>query len=320
MINKLKIFIRKLLLRKSTMSLYKKLRHIKVNVMRILSDEQFVKLNVYFNTGIKINLENPKMYVEKLNWLKLNYRNPLQTSYTDKYQMRTNLIAKGYEYILPPLIGVYEKFEDIQFSRMPSKVFVKTNHSSGMNQVITRSSTDLDKAKHNFNKSLKQNYYKFSREWNYKNIKPKLLVEHYLDMSEYLDYKFFVFNGKVEFFAVIKDIIDETGNQSLESQFNLYDLDLKPLNVDVKRKTFDDTNFEFSPFIKEMIDISEDLASPFPFVRVDFLVSQSKFLFGEMTFHPNGGELVFYPLSKDYEYGKKINLNNIPNQFIKKRD
>ena len=106
----------------------------------------------------------------------------------------------------------------------------------------------------------------------------------------------------------------------MESQFNLYDLDLKPLNVDVKRKTFDDTNFEFSPFIKEMIDISEDLASPFPFVRVDFLVSQSKFLFGEMTFHPNGGELVFYPLSKDYEYGKKINLNNIPNQFIKKRD
>lgn len=302
------------------MHVYKRMRNIKVNLMRILSDEQFVKLNVYLNTGIKLNLNNPEMYVEKMNWLKLYYRNPLQTSYTDKYQIRTNLKAKGYEHILPPLIDVFHRFDDINFAKMPSKVFVKTNHTSGVNQVIERSSTDLVKAQQRFNKSLKQNYYDFSREWNYKNIEPKLLVEQYLDMSQYLDYKFFVFNGKVEFFAVIKDINDANGEQSLDSRFNLYDTDLKPLEVDVKRERFDDKNFEFSQFIEEMITIAEDLASPFPFVRVDFLVSQTDLIFGEMTFHPNGGELVFYPIDKDYEYGKKISLDDIPNEFIKKRD
>ena len=138
-------------------------------------------------------------------------------------------------------------------------------------------------------------------------------------MDEFSDYKFFVFDGKVEFFGIIKGINDENGNQSLDSRFNLYDTNLKPLDVDVKRKKFNDSHFEFSKHISEMINISEDLAEPFPFCRVDFLVSKEEFLFGEMTFHPNGGEMVLYPMKNEYYYGNKINLDDISESFLKEK-
>ena len=317
MISKVKVIFRKLFLRNSTKGFYKKLRKIKIYLMGKLSDEAYVKLNVRLNTGIKLNLINPELHIEKINWLKLNYRNPLQTEYTDKYRIRENLVEKGYSSILPPFIGVYKSFDEIDFNQLPNKVFLKTNHMSGVNQAIIRDKTDMKKAKEKFEKSLTKNYYEISREWNYKNISPRIIVEPFLDMNKYLDYKFFVFNGKVEFFAIIKGINDDNGNQSLDSQLNLYDTKLKPLQVDIKRKGFDDSHFNFSDYIDEMINISEELASPFPFCRVDFLVSSEKYLFGEMTFHPNGGEMVLYPMKNEYYYGNKINLENISASFLK---
>lgn len=244
---------------------------------------------------------------------------PLQTEYTDKYKMREHLIAKGYSEILPPFIGVYKSFREIDFNQLPKKVFLKTNHTSGISQAIVNGETDLKKANEKFEKALQQNYYDISREWNYKNIEPRIIVEPYLDMDEFSDYKFFVFDGKVEFFGIIKGINDENGNQSLDSRFNLYDTNLKPLDVDVKRKKFNDSHFEFSKHISEMINISEDLAEPFPFCRVDFLVSKEEFLFGEMTFHPNGGEMVLYPMKNEYYYGNKINLDDISESFLKEK-
>lgn len=94
---------------------------------------------------------------------------------------------------------------------------------------------------------------------------------------------------------------------------------MKPLDVDVKRKKFNDSHFEFSNHISEMINISEDLAEPFSFCRVDFLVSKEEFLFGEMTFHPNGGEMVLYPMKNEYYYGNKINLDDISESFLKEK-
>lgn len=315
--NKIKIAIRSLLLRESTKNVYKNLRKAKIFLFSVLPDELYVKLNIYLNTGLILNLKNPQMHVEKVNWLKLNYRNSLQTEYTDKYLVRSHLKKKNYENFLPNLIGVYDKFEHINLDLLPEKVFLKTNHMSGVNQVLEKSKTNINKTKSRFNKALNSNYYKNSREWNYLNISPKILVEEYLDMSKYLDYKFFVFDGKAEFFAVIKEVNDEYGNQSIKNKFNLYDMKQKPLNVDVKREKFDDTNFKFSEFIPEMKKMAENLANPFPFCRVDFLVSKNKFLFGEITFHPNGGEMVMYPLKNEYFYGNKIDLNKIHKEHIK---
>lgn len=318
MLRRIKVFVRKLLLRNSTQFIYKKMYILKIKVLSILSDEKYVLFNMKINTGITMDLKNPTMYCEKINWLKLNYRNPLQTEYTDKYKMRSHLIDKGYEKLLPPLIGVYSDYDNIDFSKMPNKVFLKTNHTSGINQAINNNAKEVNKARNKFKKALKLNYYKISREWNYKNIEPKILVEEFLDMKKYSDYKFFVMNGKVEFFAVIKDINDEKGMQSLQSRFNLYDTNKRRLDIDVERVQFDDSDFNFNTSIDYMIKISEDLAEPFPFCRVDFLVSPENIIFGEMTFHPNGGQLILKPLVNEVKYGDKIKLNDIPKQFLKK--
>lgn len=317
MIRNIKIALRNILLRESTKGLYKKIRSTVIKGMVVLNDTQFTKLKIRLNTGINLDLKNPKMFIEKINWLKLNYRNPLQTEYTDKFKVRNHVSSHGYGHILPPLLGVYDSFDQMNLNELPKKVFLKTNHTSGVNQIVEKENTNIKKTKNKFDKALKDNYFKYSREWNYKNIEPKILVEEYLDMNEFVDYKFFVFNGNVEFFAIIKDINDEKGNQSLNSKFNLYNKDLSKSSIDVKRQTFEDSNMKFSVFISEMINLSEKLAEQFPFCRVDFLVSNKEFIFGEMTFHPNGGEMVLYPLKNESIYGEKIDLKSIPKIFVK---
>ncbi|WP_238989597.1 ATP-grasp fold amidoligase family protein [Staphylococcus sp. MI 10-1553] len=312
-----KIIIRNIFLRERTKTLYRKLSKLKSIMMLPLNDEQFTKINIRMNSGIKLELKKPERFIDKINWLKLNYRNPLQTEYTDKYLMRNHLINHGYNHLLPPLIGVFESFDDIDFNQMPEKVFLKTNHTSGVNQLVEKGKTDLHKVKSRFNRALKDNYYKYSREWNYKNIHPKILVEEYLSDDKLVDYKFFVFGGKVEFFGVIKNIIDKEGRASLNSQINLYEKTLKKSDIDINRTGFDDSDFELSQYVTEMIEVAETLASPFPFCRVDFLVGQNKLYFGEMTFHPNGGQLVLNPIDNEIKYGQKIDLTRIPRNHLK---
>src|SRR5699024_5766147 len=202
----------------------------------------------------------PKMLFEKVLWLKCYYKNPLMTTCTDKYEVKNFIKSKGYSEILMPNYGVYEKFENIDFTKIPSKVFIKTTHASGINQVFEKGKSNYKKSKRRFNNSLKSNYFYKSREWNYKNIKPRLIVEPFLNMEDFVDYKFFVIDGKVEYFAIVKDINDEKGLQLPDSKFNLYYPNLKPFDGDVGRPKFDDKNFEFSKHIKKMIRISEDLA------------------------------------------------------------
>lgn len=268
------------------------------------------------NSGLKIDLDNPKMFCEKLLWIKFKYRNPLMKTCTDKVEVRKYVENKGYKNILTKTLGVYDKFDDIDFEKLPEKVFLKSSHASGINQVVIKNNTNLKKVKKIFDRASRLNYYTKSREWNYDGLKPRIIIEPFLDMTNFLDYKVFVINGRVEYFAVIKEINDEKGNQLLNSKFNLYNTNLMPLEVDVKRPKFEDSNFEFSSRISELFRISEDLAKPFPFCRVDFLVSKDDVLFGEMTFFPSGGNSVMYPIENEYYYGDKMDLNQIENKFL----
>ncbi|WP_239734036.1 ATP-grasp fold amidoligase family protein [Mammaliicoccus sp. H-M33] len=313
---KLKIKMRKYLLKGPTKSLYNILSVLRVKYYSDLSDKEFLIRNMKSNTGLKVDLDNPIMLCEKILWIKYRYRNPLMKTCTDKIEVRKYVSQKGYENLLPEIIGVYNKFDDINFTILPDNIFLKSTHVSGINQIINKNSTNINKVKKIFDKAQKINYYTKSREWNYDGLKPRLIVEPVLDMTKYIDYKFFVINGKVEFFAVIKEINDKNGNQSLKSKFNLYNTDLKPLDVDVKRPKFDDTNFTFTPKIEDLFSISENLASPFPYCRIDFLVSDNEILFGEITFFPTGGNMVMYPLEKEIYYGNKLDLNKIEEEFI----
>nr|WP_313959403.1 ATP-grasp fold amidoligase family protein [Staphylococcus saprophyticus] len=147
-------------------------------------------------------------------------------------------------------------------------------------------------------------------------MKPRLIVEPFLNMEEFIDYKFFVIDGKVEYFAIVKNINDEDGLQSTDARFNLYYPNLKPFDGDVGRKKFNDSNFQFSIFVNDMIKIAEDLSKPFVYCRVDFLVSKEQIIFGEMTLFPNGGAMVLKPLSLKYYYGEKLNLENVEKTHV----
>ena len=313
---KLKKYVRKVFSAKKLARIYNFLSNTKTNFYRFKSDENYIVKLVKENTGVTPNVKNPQMLFEKILWLKIHYKNPLMTICSDKYEVRNYVTRKGYKNLLTNLIGVYDNPEEINFYKLPRKAFLKCTHMSGGNQLYIKGHTNEKRVIKRFKNLLKKNYYYKSREWNYKNIIPRIIVEPFLDMSNFTDYKFFYIDGKVEYFAVVKEINDSEGMQNKNSKFNLYYPNLKPFNADVKRENFNDENFVFTPFIKEMIEVAEDLAEPFKFCRIDFLANDEKYLFGEMTFYPTGGNMILRPFEYEYYYGEKLDLNTIDKKYL----
>ena len=172
----------------------------------VLSDKKYLSIRYYEIFHKKLDLEKPEGFNEKLQWLKLYNRNPEYTKMVDKYEVK-KYIEKiwGKEYVIPT-IGVYEKFEDIDFEKLPEKFVMKCTHDSG-GLSICRSKENFNKeeAKNKINKSLKKNYYYASREWPYKNVKPRIIAEPYLENQKgkgLIDYKFFCFNGVPKFLYI----------------------------------------------------------------------------------------------------------------------
>ena len=171
-----------------------------------LPDKYILKREYRLRMGIPLNLQNPQIFNEKLQWLKLYDRNPLYTTLVDKYAVKKWVSEKiGEQYVIPTL-GIWEKFEDIDFDKLPNKFVLKCTHDSG-GLVICKDKTkfDIESAKNKLNKSLKQNYYYSLREWPYKNVSPRIIAEKYMEDSrdaELRDYKFYTFNGEPKFIQI----------------------------------------------------------------------------------------------------------------------
>ena len=151
------------------------------NKIKFIKDDQFLKIMYYDRLGKKLNLDNPRTFSEKLQWLKLNNRKEEYTKMVDKYEVREYIADKiGEEYLIP-ILGVYDRFEDINFEELPKQFVIKcTNYSGGV--VICKDKENLDKEqlRRKFNKLLNRNYYYSSREWPYKNVKPRIICEKYM--------------------------------------------------------------------------------------------------------------------------------------------
>ena len=196
---------------------YKKLfknKETRLKILKLLSfvpDKLMIKIQYKIKLGRKLNLKNPKRYTEKLQWYKLNYRNPLMTKCADKYEVREYIKSKGLENILNELYGVYDNPEEIDFNKLPNKFVLKTNHSSGTNIFCyNKSELDINSTKKQLDSWIKQKY-QAGREWSYKNIKPKIICEKLLERDEnndLPDYKFFCFNGKVFCLYTMIDYVD----------------------------------------------------------------------------------------------------------------
>ncbi|MGR7813247.1 ATP-grasp fold amidoligase family protein [Lacinutrix undariae] len=276
-----------------------------VKSLEEISDEACV-LNLYTTYSGKVpNLKAPRTFSEKMQWLKLNYHNPLMTICADKYEVRNYLTQKGYAHILANVIGVYEKVADLPISTLPSKFVIKATHGSGWNLICT------DKAKINWfwwkktlNIWLKNNIFWPGREWPYKYMKPRLIVEEFLtDTSgQLMDYKFFCFNGKVHFIQANK------GRDTDNHAQNFYDLDwhIQPFGKDLTPRP--DITIAPPIKLKEMTAISEDLVRDLPFVRVDFYEVEGQIIFGEMTFYPKSGLPDLTPEIYDSKLGELLTL------------
>lgn len=278
----------------------------KISLAKFTDKEAII--NLYSNfAGRKPNICNPTTFSEKLQWLKLNYQNPLQTICADKFLVRDYLKNKGYDSILNKVILVAENIDELNINSLPEKFVIKATHGSGWNLICT------DKKKINWfwwkkimNIWLHNNIYWPGREWPYKNMKPRLIVEEFMtDKSGLLmDYKFFCFNGEAKFIQANK------GRDTPNHAQNFYDLEWKILPFGKDLKPRPDVTIDAPNCIKQMIEIAEDLATEFPFVRVDFYEVNGKVIFGELTFYPKSGLPDFTPPEYDEILGSYFDLPN----------
>ena len=278
----------------------------KIMPENIENDEKYLKILYRYSLKKELNLENPKTYNEKLQWIKLFDRNPEYTKMVDKYEVKkyvANII--GEEYIIPTL-GVWDKFDDIDFESLPNQFVLKCTHDSG-GLVIVKDKKNFNKAaaKRKINHCLKRNYYYNKREWPYKNVKPRIIAEKYMEdneTKELRDYKFFCFDGKVKAMFIATDRFAKE-----ETCFDFYDENFNHLpftngHPNSKKKIEKPDKFE------EMIKLAEELSQNIPHVRVDLYNINGKIYFGELTFFHWSGLKPFVPEKWDEQFGEWINL------------
>lgn len=283
---------------------------IKYSIINQINNEKFAKKK-YKRAGLgDLNLDNPKTFDEKLWWLKYNYFNPLMTECTDKIKVRDYVIDKGYPDILNEVYGIYNTPDEIDWNILPDQFYLKTNHSSATNIYISnKENANKKKIETRLNLFLRKKHYPISREWNYKDIKPKIIAEKVLESSIGLtDYRFLCSLGKVQGLFIDIDTAEVNGDHSTEAKRLVYDKDFQLLDVGVSRPRFSAADFELPLNINEMKEIAEKLSKPFPFSRVDLYNINGKIIFGELTFFHAGGINDIRPREYQYVLGEWIEL------------
>ncbi len=280
---------------------------------RVLSDRIFVKKEYKNALGKSLNLKDPKTLNEKICWLKLYDRTRLHTICADKFTVRGYVKEKIGEDFLIPLLFHTECPSELKCDVLKEfPCIIKTNHDSG-GGIVIRHIDDFDKEKvqKHFRKKLNTNYYYHSKEWQYKNIRPYIIVEKLiLDLDGKIprDYKFHCFHGKVE---VIEVDFDRYENHK-RNYYNT-DWELLPFTWGTpygNQTKVDNYKNKVAPPSKlsEMITIAEKLSLAFKYVRIDLYCVNKKIYFGEITFHHDSGKGKFEPEEFDLYYGNKLKL------------
>ena len=274
----------------------------------ILSLNIYIKVKSLLRIGYIPNIKVARTFNEKILYKKLNINIEELSLYADKYQVRKILEDKGYEKILNKLYYQVENISNFDFKALPNSFVMKANHGSGMIKIVKdKNYIGETEIKIVAEKWLKTKYNKSvgGTEFHYDSIKPRILFEKLLenkDGSPLLDYKFYCFNGKVEFI----DIVDNSNGIPL---MYVYDKKWQQLPFALYNK-FLKGNFQKPERLNEMIQIAENLSSEFDFVRIDlYLIDNENIVFGEYTFFPGGGMLRFCPIKYDKIYGQKLNIS-----------
>lgn len=270
-------------------------------------DRKYLEFVYKEKMGDILNLDNPKKYSEKLQWLKLYNRKDEYINMVDKYEVRKYVEEKiGSEYLIPCL-GIYDSTDEIDFDKLPNSFVLKTTHDSGT-AVICRDKKDFDRkdAIKKLNKSLKRKYFYLYREWPYKNVKPRIIAESYMENKHKKsldDYKFYCFNG-------IPKVMFIVSGRGYDPRIDFFDMKFNKLNV---QQYYPNSNIKYKKpkQFDEMIRLCKILSKDMPHVRVDFYIIDNKVYFGELTFFDSAGLEKFNPLSYDEVLGSYIDLNKV---------
>ena len=273
----------------------------------LLPDKIYLSIKFRMRMGKWIDWKNPTTFNEKLQWLKLYDRKPVYVTIVDKYEVKKYVSTFiGSQYIIPT-IGVWDQFDEIDFDRLPDQFVLKCTHDSG-GLVICKNKKEFNKteAKNVLERCLRNNYYWDGREWAYKNVKPRIIAEAYLEdesTRELRDYKFFTFDGKVKLMFVAT----QRQNAAEDTKFDFFDEKYNHLNI--KNGHENATVVPEKPLhFEEMIRLAEVLGKGFPHLRVDFYEVNGQVFFGELTLSHWSGLVPFVPGEWDTTIGNWLKL------------
>lgn len=280
---------------------------MKQTLLKLLPDSLYIRFIFKKIMGQNLDLKHPKTFNQKLQWLKLHDHNPQYINLVDKYAVKDivkNII--GEKYIIPTL-GVWNTFEDIDFSMLPNQFVLKCTHDSGSVVICTdKTKFDFDRANTKLTKGLRRNYYYSGREWPYKNIKPRIIAEQYIvdkTTGRLDDYKFFCFNGIVDNVMLVRDRnIGKPKFFHFDKQWNLCRFNRLTRSLPQGYKE------EKPVFIDDMIKLAEQLSKNMVHVRIDLYEANGQIYFGEYTlYNQSGWESGFDEYSDGY-LGSLIHL------------
>lgn len=273
-----------------------------------LPDKLYLELLFRFRMGYKLDLQHPTTFNEKLQWLKLYNRKPEYTKMVDKFAVKeyvANIIGK--EHIIPTL-GVWDRFEDIDFSALPQQFVLKTTHGGGGGGVVICSDKtifDKEVAKRKIEASMKSDIYKLLREWPYKNVPKRIIAEKYMTPEtgqlDLLDYKVYCFNGEPKLIMVA------CGRNSGDKRFAYYDTDWNVIEIRWGAPR-PDKEFEKPEQLQNMLETASQLSKGIPHVRIDLYCIKNKLFFGEITMFDASGLGKIEPVEMDHYLGSLIKL------------
>ena len=277
-------------------------------LVKLISRELYVKLQYKYITHHPCNLKNPTRYTEKLQYLRLyTYpNNKLVSQCAGRVGVREYLKKRGFCDKLIPIYGVFDKFDDIDFNKLPNQFVMKCSHACAFNFICkNKEEINIPELKKKFNKWLKTNYGKKTVELHYAPIKPQIIIEKFLEGEDGklpTEYKIHVFNGKARSMYVVT-------SRGVDIRYNNYYIDWSPFDGS-QFNGWKKTDYELKkpPHWNDMVEMAEILSKPFPFVRVDLYNIKGKIYFSEMTFTPAKGTLILDDDKCDYEMGKWLDI------------
>jgi len=266
-----------------------------------------LRLQYRVKFGRKLDLTSPERFTEKIQWYKLNYKDPVMPRCSDKHMVREYVKEKGLGHILTQLYCVFDKPEDIRLDQLPDKFVLKLSNGSGTNLICTdKSKLTESEVIRTFKRFLFKVRADLGREWPYMQVKPVIVAEQLLEDETHInnavnDYKIFCYDGKPEYIICVCDRYSDRCNHLV------YDTEWNKIRVASEGARIDE-DVPKPENLQEMLDIAAKLSEDFPFARIDLYSLKDRIYFGEITFYPWSGYMEFEPDGFDHVLGEKFVL------------